>query len=328
MSFGGGSPGMSILLGVARGVAEDDKRRRQMEQEAINKRLKEQQITNMEETTQLNKERETRYRDTEIARQENLELARRDAEVKRLQDEESRQMLTGLMAKQHEADGEDPLTAMELATLDMAKMPYPTDPDEELSVRDAAFMEDRATAEDLELDMKLVWGNTELSHKISEEAQNVLEARDITNEYNAINGTEFSPEAGEAVWKEINISALDPALEWGDWSSLPEGAKKRVEGDASVYAGTALYEAEKEIAKWHSNNQPKDGEEPKEWDEYEWAADIIRNKNKDQKYGPFGQAVADRMLFELERLRQADHGEEEEEEGNLTRTLTPENSVG
>jgi hypothetical protein len=62
--FGGAGPGLAILSGIAKGVVEDDKRRREMEQEAIRKALMARQIQKMDEDMELAKIREERFRDT------------------------------------------------------------------------------------------------------------------------------------------------------------------------------------------------------------------------------------------------------------------------
>ena len=325
MSFGGGSPGLSILIGVARGVAEDDKRRREIEQDAINARLKEQQITQMEEASTLNKEREQRYRDTEIARQEESAQVRAQAEATRAQEEEHRQVLTGLIAKQYMTEeGMDELTANERATLDMSGIQHGTDPEKEVSIRDQAFLEDRMTAEEMELDMNRVFANRELSRKIMS-ARNIVEVEQMTEEWNAQNETDYSPEAARAVWQDVNRTALDPGTDWGNFAELSANGQRRVSEDAAVLSGRALNDAEKAIAKWTASNQPKEGEEPRVWDPYEIAQTIIVNKNQAyiNKGGslPFDQAVADRMLFELERLRQAEHDDEDEENDPLSRIM-------
>jgi len=91
MSFGGVGPGLSILTGVAQGVAESDKRKREMEEEAIRRRLQETQIKQSEANTAIMFDRENRYREeNERAAQEKIQereeqaaQAVRDAEAKR-----------------------------------------------------------------------------------------------------------------------------------------------------------------------------------------------------------------------------------------------------
>lgn len=334
MSFGGASPGMSILIGVARGVAEDDKRRREMEQEAINKRLKEQQITQMEETSALAKEREQRMRDTEIARQEALEETRQVATAQREQEEAERNQFADLLAGQYMAeDGVDEMTARTRALMDLEDIDWNvTDPDQEVSIRDQAFLEDRNIEAEMEADMERVFANKQLWDQLKG-AGNLMDAQRAVETFNAANGTDFSPEAGRAVWQEVNKSALEPGMEWGDFGSLPVGAQRRVSDDAGVLAGTALLQAEEAIAKWHANNQPKEGEEPKSWDPYEIAQTLILNKNKgfimSGQAGAYDQAVADRMLFELERLRQNEREEEDDgEEKDEYMPLQPTNAPG
>ncbi len=312
MSFGGGSPGMSILVGVAKAVSEDDKRRREIEQEAINKRLKEQQITQMQESSELNRQREQRYRDTEIARQEEVGQVRADAEVRRAQEDEHKQLLTGLVAEQIQREEDvDAQTALQMATLHMeGAFQYETpEPEEEASWGERQFWYEQNIEQDMAADMERIFGNTVLSNQLLG-AQNVAEVHSLTEEYNAQNGTDFSPEAARGLWQEVNASALDPESEYGKWEDMPSHLQSRVSDEANVRSGKALLEAEQAIAKWKNNNQPAEGEEQREWDPYDIAQSIIANEIRGQaQYGnttPYRQAVMDRMLFELERLRQED----------------------
>jgi hypothetical protein len=331
--FGGSSPGMSILIGVAQGVSNADKRKREMEQEAINARLKEQQITQMEENTRLNKEREQRLKETEIARQEQAATVRDEAEAQRAQQLEQKEMFTGLLAKQYMGEGADELTAYERAMMDIEGIDWDVaDPDEEVSIRDQAFMDDRATAEALEADMERLWANKELRDQMMN-GRTSMDAYGAVESFNEANGTDYSPEAARAVWEEVKKSALDPELDWGNFASLPVGAQRWATDEASVRAGKALLQAEEAIAKWHANNQPKEGEEPKSWDPYEIAQNIVANEIKGQlMYGaltghPERQAVMDRMLFELERLRQNERNDDDDgDEEEVFEALKPANA--
>lgn len=76
MAFGGGSPGLAILAGVAQGLNDVDKRKREKQQEAILARLREQQIRESEQNVKLQQEREGRYRAQFEAEQQALEEAR------------------------------------------------------------------------------------------------------------------------------------------------------------------------------------------------------------------------------------------------------------
>jgi hypothetical protein len=299
---------MSILIGVARGVAEDDKRRREMEQEAINKRLKEQQIQQMQESTELNRQREQRYRDTEIARQEELATVRRDAEMARAAEQEQMNNLTGLVAEQifQEMEREGtPITmeeASRLALLHTEKVwEFETpEPEKIMSVRDQAFLADRNIEAEMADDMDRIIRNRELLNSVSG-AQNIVEAQTLTEDYNMQNGTDFSPEAARGVWQDINQSALDPGLDYGDWDSLPSYAQQGVLDEASVLAGSSLVEAEETIATWKAAEA-----DPRmsEMDPYDLAQSIISQKIK--KFNgtlPRDLAVLDRILFELERMR-------------------------
>ena len=103
MSFGGVGPGLSILTGVAQGVAESDKRRWEMEEEAIRRRLQETQIKQSEANTAIMFERENRYREENERmaqekiqeREEQAAQAVRDAEAKR---QATTQMVAIIMA--------------------------------------------------------------------------------------------------------------------------------------------------------------------------------------------------------------------------------------
>lgn len=312
MSFGGGSPGMSILMGVARAVESDDRRRREIEQEAINRRLKEAQIRQADENLELQREREQRYRDQEIARQEEVERARTQAEVERAKEEEHRQVLKGLMAEQFQRElGMTPEDADIRAELEISGLTYRTkEPEEVASFAERKWRHEQNVEADLELDMSRIIQNDSLRLAVTR-ASNPVEAQAVIDDYNAQHGSNYDASAGNAVWLRAHQSAVDPGLDYADWDSLPSDVKRDMSQEAATLAGHSLAEAEEAIARWRAGNPSKEsiaafGSK----DAFDIAQSIILNKINGFHGGEDRDiAVMNRMLLELERLRQAEMGE-------------------
>lgn len=123
MSFGGAGPGMAILMGVAQGVARADKRKREMEQEAIRKALWARQIEESQERMELSRQQEERYRENAAAE---AKLRIQQEENKRIERQQElahrREMLDNVQGEiLRETPDQDPAIAYQQAEMVLDK---------------------------------------------------------------------------------------------------------------------------------------------------------------------------------------------------------------
>lgn len=106
MSLGGGPPALSLLTGLARGVTEREKRRREEERQAVLNRLREAQIGESRARVELGRQQEERLRIREERLREQERAARAEAARSRDADIRARHYRAREIMEAAEAAGE------------------------------------------------------------------------------------------------------------------------------------------------------------------------------------------------------------------------------
>lgn len=242
--FGGAGPGISILVGVARGIADDEKRRREIEQEAINRRLKEAQITQMAENVRLQEEREARYQAQEANRVAEVEYARNEAEAENLRNEEQMQLAIGSMTQQIMAENPDmdPDLAGYVAYNAVHKLVPYRSPEEAEAGATAKWQYDVFKEEASEQEKDRIIQDPEFWGFIKS-------APDIGSVFEEAYEKGYDRNAASELWADLNRGKEDEPEEWEEITAT---VRADIDRDATVSAQSVLNDVDRKMAAQNS----------------------------------------------------------------------------